>query len=151
MEHIVKMVINDKKEFFFFLIAFMFLYTVLDFLNQGSYYDMYLSSSIFIVVLHVSLNVLISFIAALTQDVAKIINLARKNLTNLSAAGLGLGIITFGCTPCVVSFFLTFGITITMYTSPVATLFFKFIALLITVIGFLITKYYLSKYGCKIK
>jgi hypothetical protein len=145
------MKINDIREFVFFFVTFLLLYTTLDFLNQGGYYEMYVNSSILIVMMHVILNIVISFIAAYTQDNAKVINLQRKNLTNLSVAGLGLGIITFGCTPCVVSFFLTFGITITLFVSPVATLFFKIIALLITICGYIITKYYLSKYGCKIK
>jgi hypothetical protein len=61
------------------------------------------------------------------------------------------GILTFGCTPCVVAFFASVGIAFTPVLLPNGNLLFKVIATLFVLLGLLFVLRTLHKSQCKIK
>jgi len=69
----------------------------------------------------------------------------------MSGFAVVFGMLTYGCTPCVIAFFSTVGITFAVAVLPLAGLPYKLLALLLLVLGFFWLKYETNHVKCKIK
>ena len=136
-----------------FFIIFMTIYTLID-RNNISYTDMAQSYGSYLVYTNISLNI----VMALLSSLMLILSTANASLkgkesvgSNLSFVSVFFGILTYGCTPCVIAFFGSIGIAFSVAILPLAGLPYKLISLLLIVIG-LIWTYYEIKHGkCKVK
>jgi hypothetical protein len=70
--------------------------------------------------------------------------------SNLSFASVLFGILTYGCTPCVISFFAAIGISFSVAVLPFAGLPYKFISLMIIIIGFVWILWSIQRTTCKL-
>jgi hypothetical protein len=109
-----------------FFVLFLGLYTVLDYLNIG-YQQMVIDFGWFLVIGNIILNIVMAFISAFMWNIS-----------------------TYGCTPCVIAFFSTIGITFAVAALPLAGLPYKLIALLLLIAGFFWLKYESNHVKCKI-
>lgn len=136
-----------------FFIIFMTIYTLID-RNNISYTDMAQTYGSYLVYTNISLNI----VMALLSSLMLILSTANASLkgkesvgSNLSFVSVFFGILTYGCTPCVIAFFGSIGIAFSVAILPLAGLPYKLISLLLIVIG-LIWTYYEIKHGkCKVK
>lgn len=136
-----------------FFIIFMTIYTLID-RNNISYTDMAQIYGSYLVYTNISLNI----VMALLSSLMLILSTANASLkgkesvgSNLSFVSVFFGILTYGCTPCVIAFFGSIGIAFSVAILPLAGLPYKLISLLLIVIG-LIWTYYEIKHGkCKVK
>jgi hypothetical protein len=70
--------------------------------------------------------------------------------SNLSFASVLFGILTYGCTPCVISFFAAIGISFSVAVLPFAGLPYKFISLAFIIIGFVSILWSVHRTTCKL-
>ncbi|MDT8336327.1 MAG: hypothetical protein RQ856_00715 [Candidatus Izemoplasmatales bacterium] len=133
-------------------IVFLGLYTLLDYLNIG-YSGMLDEYGIFLVIGNVLLNVIMAFISAFMWNVSTaLVKLAGKEGKGSFISGLAIifGMLTYGCTPCVIAFFSVIGITFAVAVLPLAGLPYKLLSLLLLILGFLWLKYETNHVKCKI-
>lgn len=138
---------------FAFFAIFIFIYFLLDYLN-GGYVEMRNNYGLILVIINVILNV----IMALTSSVMMNFSSAYLSLSGKEGKGtffgniaVFFGMLTYGCTSCVISFFAAIGITFYVAVLPLAGLPYKLISLLILSLGFLWLVYEIKKGKCKIK
>jgi magnesium-transporting ATPase (P-type) len=135
-----------------FLVIFMVLYTMIDLLNM-SYTEMMDQYGVWLVVGNVALNMLMSMIAMfminLSSALVRISGKEGKG-TFLSAVSVLFGMMTYGCTPCVIAFFATIGITFSVVALPLAGLPYKLISLAILVLGGIWLLWEINRAKCKI-
>jgi hypothetical protein len=70
--------------------------------------------------------------------------------SNLTFASVFFGILTYGCTPCVISFFASLGLAFSVIALPLAGLPYKFISLLLLIIGLIWVVHSIQKTTCKV-
>ena len=151
-EYALKELVNYKKQFIGFLLSFLLLNFIIDYLNLpiNQMYDQY---GIGLVLINITLSVIMSLISALSLTLS-IINMKIKNTetksSNLNFFSLIFSIMTYGCTSCVISFLAIFNISYSVMVLPMAGLAYKFIALIIIIAGLIFTRYEINK-PCKIK
>lgn len=136
-----------------FLIFFMLIFTVLDGLNL-SYPEMITQYGTFLVVINITLNIVMSFSSALLMNLstamAELKGREGKS-TSFGFVSVLFGILTYGCTSCVIAFFASIGIVFSVIALPLAGLPYKLISLLLILIGlFFITKE-IQKGACTVK
>lgn len=132
---------------------FIGLYTLLDFLNT-SYTKMLEDYGVFLVIGNVVLNIMMAFISATMWNISTaLVKLTGKEGKGSFMSGVAVlfGMLTYGCTPCVIAFFATIGITFAVAALPLAGLPYKLLALLIIVLGFFWLKYETNHIKCKVK
>lgn len=130
-----------------FFIFFMFMHTILDWLNMP-YQDMIRYYGVWLVVINIVMNVLMSILTAILLTLSVVHASLRGTETKGQNAGflaMLFGVLTYGCTPCVISFFASIGISFGVMVLPFAGLPYKFIALLIIVAGLFFTRYEMNK------
>lgn len=134
-------------------IVFMVLYTLLDFLNIG-YDGMLEEYGILLVIGNVLLNITMAFISAFMWNVSTgLVKLTGKEGKGsfVSSFAVIFGMLTYGCTPCVIALFSTIGITFAVAVLPLAGLPYKLLALVLLIIGFFWLKYEANHVKCKVK
>ena len=106
----------------------------------------------------VLINILMNIIMALLSSFMLILSTANTSLkgkestgSNLSFISILFGILTYGCTPCVIAFFASIGIAFSVLVLPLAGLPYKFISLFMIVIGLIWTYYEIEHGKCKVK
>jgi len=137
---------------FFF---FWGLYTFLDFEGNTNYTLMTESFGISVTIIHIIINILI---AALTSIMVGF-SIINYKLTNIEPKGSNaipfltfiFGLLTFGCTGCVVAFLSAIGIAFTPLILPNGNLIWKLVALLIVIIGFIWILYSINNIKCTVK
>lgn len=136
-----------------FMGIFILIYTVIDY-NNLSYDKMANIYGSFLVYTNMALNVLMALLSAflLLLSTANAELKGKESLgSNLSFISVLFGILTYGCTPCVIAFFASLGIAFSVIALPLAGLPYKFISIGLLLIG-LIWTYYELQYGkCKVK
>jgi len=136
---------------FFFL--FLLIYTIVDRLNM-TYVDMIAEYGLYLVVLNITLNIVMSLFSATLMNLSTaMVELKGKEgkATTFGTISVLFGILTYGCTSCVIAFFASLGIAFSVIVLPFAGLPYKLISLLLLVIGlFWITKE-IQHGKCKIK
>jgi hypothetical protein len=134
-------------------IVFMVLYTLLDFLNIG-YDGMLEEYGILLVIGNILLNITMAFISAFMWNVSTgLVKLTGKEGKGsfVSSFAVIFGMLTYGCTPCVIALFSTIGITFAVAVLPLAGLPYKLLALVLLIIGFFWLKYEANHVKCKVK
>ncbi len=134
----------------FFGLFFIGLYTVIDFFNM-SYAEMVAQYSLWLVVANIGLNLVMAVLSSLMLSFSTAqfdFTGKESKASNLTFASVLFGILTYGCTPCVISFFAAIGITFGVIALPFAGLPYKLISLAIIVAGFLWIVIRLKKTTC---
>lgn len=144
-----RFVIQGIITFIFFLV----LYFLIDKLS-GGYGAMVETFGIYLVMINVLLNVIMSFTSAVMMNLSTaLVKTTGKEGkgTFLSSIAVLFGMLTYGCTPCVIAFFATIGIAFSVAVLPLAGLPYKFISLAILSIGYIWLIHEIKKSSCKIK
>ncbi|CAM2838005.1 hypothetical protein [Erysipelothrix tonsillarum] len=136
-----------------FTIFFFGIYTLIDSFNL-SYRDMVLEFGIYLVIINVCLNLLMALLSGLLM-VLNTIMVDLKGIeskgANLSFVSIIFGILTYGCTPCVIAFFANIGIAFSVIALPLAGLPYKLLSLVLILLGLGWTRYEINNTTCKIK
>lgn len=135
------------------LVLFLGIYTLLDYLNIG-YKAMLDEYGLLLVVGNILLNIIMAFITAFMWNISTaMVKLTGKEGkgTFVSSFAVLFGMLTYGCTPCVIAFFSTIGITFAVAALPLAGLPYKLIALVLLIVGFFWLKYESNHVKCKMK
>jgi len=157
----IKIIIKELKHiknillllglFFFFLTIYLFL----DFEGNTNYVVMTENFGLGVVILHFLLNVVIALLSAIMVGFS-IINyrftkIEPKGSSAIPFLSFILGLLTFGCTGCVVAFFGAVGIAFSPIVFPNGNLLWKIITVLFVIIGFAWIMYSIQNSKCKIK
>ena len=137
------------------MIFFLGIYTFLDFEGNENYNVMAENLGWALVLLHIGINVIIANLSAVMVTFS-IINYDLNKAEPVGSNAIPFftfifGLLTFGCTGCVVAFFSAVGIAFTPILLPAGNLLWKLAALLITVLGFLWIMYSIQNNKCKVK
>ena len=103
-----------------FFVFFMGIYTMLDNFN-GGYQNMANDFGVYLVVVNISLNVLMSFLSALMFNMSTaLFDITKKEGkgTFVTMISVLFGVLTYGCTSCVIAFFAVVGITFSVAALP---------------------------------
>ena len=136
----------------FFFAFFMVIYTMIDGFNL-SYSAMSQQYGSYLVATNISLNIAMASLSALLLNLSTAMaSLKGKDSkgSNLSFVSVLFGILTYGCTPCVIAFFASVGIAFSVIALPLAGLPYKLISLLLIVIGILWTLREIKVGQCKV-
>ncbi|MFP4478408.1 MAG: hypothetical protein ACLFPM_03120 [Candidatus Izemoplasmatales bacterium] len=134
-------------------VIFLGLYFLLDQLNIG-YSQMIMDYGWPLVIGNVFLNIIMAFLSALMWNISTtLVKLTGKEGKGTFMSGFAFlfGMLTYGCTPCVIAFFSVIGITFAVAALPLAGLPYKLIALLLLILGFFWLKYETNHVKCKIR
>lgn len=134
---------------FFFVLT---MYTIIDSLNM-SYNQMAQDFGYGLVFANVFLNFIMSVLTSVMLTLS-IINMELKGKetksSNFGFLSFLFGIMTYGCTSCVITFLANIGITYSVIALPLAGLPYKFMSLAIIILGLFFTRYEMNK-PCSIK
>ncbi len=134
-------------------IIFIGLYFLLDYLNMP-YTEMQAEFGGILVATNIVLNFILAFISTMMMNFSTALvkfNGKEGKGTFLSGLALFFGMLTYGCTPCVVAFFSTIGISFFVLVLPLAGLPYKFISLGILILGSIWLAHEIQHAKCKIK
>ena len=118
-------------------VLFMVIYTVVDGLNM-SYESMAIEYSELLVVINVSINVFMSLGSASLMNLSTamvILKGKEGKASNFGIISVLFGILTYGCTSCVIAFFASIGIAFSVTVLPFAGLPYKLISVILIIIG----------------
>jgi hypothetical protein len=136
-----------------FFIVFMVIYTIIDSLNM-SYVEMLETYGLYLVIINILLNIIMSALSAflmhLSTSMVELKASADKGST-LGFISILFGILTYGCTSCVIAFFASIGIAFSVIALPLAGLPYKLISLLLIAAGIFFVRYELEHSKCKVK
>jgi len=120
-----------------FFMTFLLIYTIVDGLNM-SYALMQETYGTLLVNLNIVLNVVMSFLSALLMNLSTaMVELKGKEgkAANFGFFSVLFGILTYGCTTCVIALFAAIGIAFSVAALPLAGLPYKLISLVLILIG----------------
>jgi uncharacterized membrane protein YccF (DUF307 family) len=135
-----------------FFIAFMVIYLVVDSLNM-SYQEMSETYGVGLVVTNIILNITMSLLSTFLMHLSTaMVELKGKEGKGTTFGFLSVlfGILTYGCTTCVIAFFASIGIAFSVIALPLAGLPYKLISLVLIIIGLLLVKRELIHGSCKV-
>ena len=131
--------------------TYILIFFTIDYLNMP-YAKMIKEVGFLGVLINIIMNIVMLFLSlSIYQIYEGIIKKINKELvgSNTSLYAVLFGMLTYGCTPCVISFFAAIGINFTIIALPWAGLPYKFISLLILIFGLWFSKKQQMKH-CKI-
>lgn len=136
-----------------FLVFFMVIYTMLDGFNM-SYTQMRETYGSGLVITNISLNFIMALLTALLLNMSTA-NAALKGGKDTKGSNLGFisvlfGVLTYGCTPCVIAFFGSLGIAFSVIALPFAGLPYKLISLALIIVGLVWTRHEIRTSTCTI-
>lgn len=135
-----------------FFVLFMIIYTVVDGLNM-SYEDMAIAYSPLLVVTNITINIILSLGSAMLMNLSTAMVVLKGKEGKASTFGsisVLFGILTYGCTSCVIAFFASIGIAFSVIALPLAGLPYKLISVVLVAIG-LVWMYREIEHGvCKV-
>lgn len=135
-----------------FFSFFLFIYFIVDSLNM-SYQEMKSTYGVYLVVLNITLNIVMSLLSAVLMNLStSMVELKGKEgkATNFGFFSVLFGILTYGCTSCVIAFFAAVGVTFSVIVLPLAGLPYKLISFLLVLLGLFFIKKEISTGTCKI-
>ncbi len=136
-----------------FFIVFLMIYTIVDRFNM-TYEEMRSTYGIYLVVLNIVFNLIMSFLSALLMNLSTaMVELKGKEgvASSFGAISVIFGILTYGCTSCVIAFFASIGIAFSVIALPLAGFPYKILSLVIILIGLIWITRELKNGKCKIK
>jgi len=109
---------------------------------------------LYLVVLNIIVNIVMSALSAymivISSAFFKQSGKEGKG-TTLTGVSILFGIFTYGCTPCLIAFFTTIGISFSVMVLPLAGFPYKLVSLVIVILGYFWLKYEIKHVTCKIK
>ena len=135
-----------------FFIAFMVIYQIVDSLNM-SYSEMSETYGQTLVITNVTLNITMSLLSAFLMHLSTVmVELKGKEGKGSTFGFLSVlfGILTYGCTTCVIAFFTSIGIAFSVIALPLAGLPYKLISLVLIIIGLFWIRHELIHGKCKV-
>jgi hypothetical protein len=107
----------------------------------------------------VSIHIVINIIIATLSSIMVTFAIINQKLTKIDPKGSNaipfltfiFGLLTFGCTGCVVAFFTSVGIAFTPIILPAGNMLWKVLALLFVIAGFVYVMYTIEHTKCKVK
>lgn len=143
---------NKKREIAYF-ITFIVLYLLLDYLNMP-YSEMKRKYGVHLVIINISMNLIIAYLSMKmlinSEKLWQSFKMKSKG-ESLSYISILFGIFTYGCTPCVISFLGSIGISFAIVTLPYQGLPYKLISLILVIIGYLWTQKESQRTSCNVK
>ena len=139
----------NKKYFSLYFIAYSVIFLVIDHLNMPmrQFIDTYGIGFVIInTILSLTMAVLSAYLMSLSHWMFKVHGFNPKG-ENLSFIAILFGIFTYGCTPCVIAFFASIGISFSVMVLPLAGMPYKIISLVLILIGI----YWANKESCKVR
>ncbi|MCD4827046.1 MAG: hypothetical protein K8Q99_04635 [Acholeplasmataceae bacterium] len=136
-----------------FFVVFMVIYTIIDSLNM-SYKEMLETYGLYLVMINIGLNIIMSILSSFLMHLSTSMIALKANADKGSTLGfisIIFGILTYGCTSCVIAFFASIGIAFSVVALPLAGLPYKLISLLLIILGILFIRYELEHSKCKVK
>lgn len=124
--------------FFIYTGFFMVIYYLLDSLN-GGYTEMRNDYGAYLVTTNIVLNIFMSLLSAFMFNLSSaLVDLTKKEGkgTFMTMFSVLFGVLTYGCTSCVIAFFAVIGITFSVAVLPLAGLPYKLISLGLLILGF---------------
>lgn len=140
-------------QFSLFTAVFLLLYFMIDYLNI-SYVDMTHQYGLFLVIINIFLNLIMATFSGLLMHLSTAMVQLKGNEGKGSTFGfisVLFGVLTYGCTSCVIAFFASIGIAFSVIALPLAGLPYKLISLLLIGIGLIWLRYELNHGTCKVK
>ena len=135
-----------------FFTGFIVIYTVVDSLNM-SYSEMSTTFGQGLVVTNITLNIVMSLLSTLLMHLStSMVELKGKDGKGSTFGFLSVlfGILTYGCTSCVIAFFASIGIAFSVIALPLAGLPYKLISLVLILIGLFWIRHELDHGKCKV-
>jgi hypothetical protein len=136
-----------------YFIFFFGLYLVIDSLNM-SYAEMGSQFGTYLVITNIGLNIVMALLSmammGLTTAQFDFSGKESKG-SNVPFVSMVFGILTYGCTPCVIAFFAAIGVTFSVAVLPLAGLPYKLISLALLIIGLFWVMHSIQKTTCTIK
>lgn len=136
-----------------FFTFFIFIYTIIDTLNM-SYGQMNESFGFYLVLVNILTNIVMATLSTLLMNLSTaMVELKGKEGKGSTLGFLSIlfGILTYGCTGCVIAFFASIGIAFSVIALPLAGYPYKLIALLLIGIGLYVIYRELEYGKCKVK
>ncbi len=140
-------------QYILFLVAFIFIYFLIDYLNM-SYSEMITSFGLYLVIINITLNIIMAILSAGLMHLSTAmveINGKEGKGSSLGFISVLFGILTYGCTSCVIAFFASIGIAFSVIALPLAGLPYKFISLLLIIVGILFIRHQINHAKCKVE
>lgn len=134
-------------------IMFIILYFMLDRLNMD-YSKMIDDYGLYLVIINILLNIIMAALSAFMWNISSgLVELTGREGKGSFVSGFAyiFGLLTYGCTPCVIAMFSTIGLTFSIAVLPLAGLPYKFVALGLLIIGLFWLIYETNHVKCKIK
>lgn len=138
--------------FIVYLLVFLLVYFVLDDLN-GGYDFMRAEYGLYLVIINIALNIFMSLMSAHMFNLSSaMVDLTKKEGkgTFMTMFSVLFGVLTYGCTSCVIAFFAVIGITFSVAILPFAGLPYKLGSLVLLIIGYLWLRREIKHTKCKI-
>lgn len=136
-------------------LGFLLLYVFLDFEGNTNYRLMTDNFGIGVTLTHILINALIAILSSIMVTFSiinyKLTKIEPKGSNAIPFLTFIFGLLTFGCTSCVVAFLSAVGIAFTPLILPNGNLIWKLGALLFVILGFIWVMYSIQNTKCKIK
>jgi hypothetical protein len=136
-----------------FLSLFLVIFFILDSLNM-SYRNMITTYGLYLVILNITLNIIMSFSASLLMNLSTaMVDLKGREgkSSNFGFLSVLFGILTYGCTTCVIAFLSVLGITFSVIVLPLAGFPYKVVSLLLIILGLFLILREIKSGSCRIK
>lgn len=146
---------KEKKYIVSFIIyaaLFLFIYFLLDSLN-GGYQKMTQDFGLYLVVINIIINIVMSLFSAHMFNLSSaLVDLTKKEGkgTFMTMFSVLFGVLTYGCTSCVIAFFAVIGITFSVAVLPMAGLPYKLASVLLLLLGYLWLRKEIKNSQCKV-
>lgn len=142
----------SRNGFLVFGLMMLLIYTIIDYLNLP-YREMIRAYSLGLVILNISLNSAMAILSAVLMQLSETAA-SQKGIKlhggNLSFISVIFGVLTYGCTPCVIALFASIGINFSVMVLPLAGLPYKLVSLGLLLIGIFWMKHDLKKKQCAV-
>ena len=149
---------RERYNIYMFIGLFIFffgLYVFLDFEGNTNYTVMTENFGLLIVSIHILINVIIAILSSMMVG----FSIINQKLTSKEPTGSNaipfltfiFGLLTFGCTGCVVAFFTAVGIAFTPIILPAGNMLWKVLALVFVILGYLWITYSINNMKCEVK
>ncbi len=135
-----------------FFSFFIFIYTMVDSLNM-SYSNMVIQYGVYLVILNIILNVVMSFLSALLMNLSTaMVELKGKEgkASTFGFLSVLFGIFTYGCTSCVIALLASLGIAFSVIALPLAGLPYKLVSFVLILIGLIWISKEIQNGKCKV-
>ncbi|MDP2426456.1 MAG: hypothetical protein U1C51_09575 [Candidatus Izemoplasmatales bacterium] len=154
LDTVLSMTKQKKFRIFFlvYFVSFVVIYLVLDSLN-GGYPKLIADFGWWLVALNLFMNVFMSAMSAYMMNLSSAyVELSGKEGKGSFATSFAVlfGMLTYGCTTCVIAFFATIGIAFSVLVLPLAGFPYKIIAFILLIGGYFWLTSEIKKGKCKI-